>query len=84
MARYGGYEIGITRFCEDWKASCGAMSKADKYALQVNRAVKIYTERYDGEKEGRKRFLEDWDAFERKGGKGIFPVNVAVQGKPVR
>ena len=84
VARYGGYEIGITRFCEDWKASCGAMSKADKYALQVNRAVKIYTERYDGEKEGRKRFLEDWDAFERKGGKGIFPVNVAVQGKPVR
>lgn len=85
VARYGGdYEQGIVHFCRDWKASCGERSKADKYAAQVNRAVRIYAERYEGEKEGRRMFIEDWKAFDGNGGKGCFPVNVAAAGKPVR
>ena len=83
VKRYGNYEEGIIRFCKDWKESCGEASKADKYAAQVNAASKIYAERY-GDKEGRERFFQDWEAFDNKGAKGIFPVNVAVQGKPIR
>ena len=85
VARYGGdYEQGIVRFCQDWKTSCGEKSKADKYAVQVNKAVKIYAAKFGDEKKGREKFIEDWKAFDEKGGKGCYPVNVAAEGRPVR
>ena len=84
MERYGSYEEGIVRFCRDWKKSCGEASKADKYAVQVNNAMKIYTTKYESEKEGRRCFFQDWKAFDEKGAKGIFPVNVVAEGRPVR
>nr|MBQ4455910.1 hypothetical protein [Clostridia bacterium] len=84
VERYGSYEEGIVRFCRDWKKSCGEASKADKYAVQVNNAMKIYTTKYESEKEGRRCFFQDWKAFDEKGAKGIFPVNVVAEGRPVR
>jgi energy-coupling factor transporter ATP-binding protein EcfA2 len=78
VKRYGDYEKGITRFVADWKKCCGEKSKADKYAMIVDRAVKKYAARYD-EEEGARRMFRDWEDYERNNREKTFIYQIATK-----
>ncbi len=62
IKRYGSFEKGNDRFCQDWESTSGRLSKADKYASYVNAAVNIYNKEFD--KKGLKKLIEDWKSYE--------------------
>lgn len=62
IKRYGSFEKGNDRFCQDWESTTGRLSKADKYASYVNAAVNVYNKEFD--KKGLKKLIEDWKSYE--------------------